>query len=46
VLAAEIVVARETTGFLAEAERRGCRVHPGRPMLAAQIALMIDFMLA
>ena len=33
-------------GFLADAARRGCTVHPGQPMLAAQIDLMIDFMAA
>jgi shikimate dehydrogenase len=45
VLAAEVVIHAEPTAFLAEAARRGCVVHPGRPMLEAQIDLMIDFML-
>jgi shikimate 5-dehydrogenase len=31
--------------FLAEAARRGCAVHHGEPMLAAQIGLMLEFML-
>ncbi len=45
VLAAEIVIAPKTTAFLAAAAARGCLVHYGEPMLAAQIDLMIDFML-
>jgi shikimate dehydrogenase len=43
-LAAEVVVAPETTAFLAAAAERGCPVHGGLPMLAAQIEQMIDFM--
>jgi shikimate dehydrogenase len=45
-LAADVMSHRETTAFLAEAARRGCRTHPGLPMLVRQIELMIDFMLA
>jgi len=44
-IAAEIVIAPKTTAFLAAAAERGCIVHYGEPMLAAQIDLMIDFML-
>jgi len=42
-LAAEVVIAPETTPFLAEAQRRGSVVHYGKPMLEAQIDLMVDF---
>jgi shikimate dehydrogenase len=45
-VAAEVVIQPETTRFLAAAAARGCAVHPGQPMLAAQIDLMIDFMRA
>jgi shikimate dehydrogenase len=44
-LAAEVVIAAEPTPFLTEAKRRGCAIHPGKPMLEAQIDLMVDFML-
>jgi shikimate 5-dehydrogenase len=43
-LAAEVVIHPETTPFLAEAAQRGCAVHYGKPMLEAQIDLMLDFM--
>jgi shikimate 5-dehydrogenase len=43
-IVAEIVVAPETTASLAEAARRGYTLHYGKPMLAAQIDLMIAFM--
>lgn len=43
IVAAEVVIAPETTPFLAEAERRGAAVHYGKPMLEAQIDLMVDF---
>jgi shikimate dehydrogenase len=43
-VAAEVVIAAEPTPFLAAAARRGCAVHPGLPMLEAQIELMLDFM--
>ena len=32
------------TALLAAARARGCRVHPGLPMLACQLGLMADFM--
>jgi shikimate dehydrogenase len=44
-LAAEVVITPRMTPFLEAAARRGCAVHHGEPMLAAQIDLMIDFML-
>jgi shikimate 5-dehydrogenase len=44
-VAAEVVIAAQPTPFLAEAARRGCAVHPGLPMLEAQIDLMLDFVL-
>ena len=44
-LAAEVVIAPTMTPFLREAANRGCVTHPGRPMLLAQIDLMLDFML-
>ncbi len=43
-LAAEVIMAPEVTPFLAEAARRGCATHGGKPMLAAQIALLARFM--
>lgn len=45
-LAADVMSHREKTAFLSEAARRGCRTHPGLPMLVRQIELMVDFMLA
>lgn len=45
-LVAEIVMEPGTTPLLAAATRRGCAVQPGRPMLAAQIALMAEHMRA
>jgi len=42
-LAADIVISDEPTPFLAAAARRGCLTHPGLPMLAAQIELMVTF---
>jgi shikimate dehydrogenase len=45
-MAAEIVTYPETTAYLGEAGRRGCELHYGRPMLAAQIDLTIEFMRA
>ncbi|MGH7893913.1 MAG: shikimate dehydrogenase family protein [Candidatus Binatia bacterium] len=44
-LAAEIVIHPTVTPLLAEAAKRGCALQHGEPMLAAQIDLMIDFML-
>lgn len=43
-LAAEVIMAPEVTPFLSEAARRGCATHGGKPMLAAQIALLARFM--
>jgi shikimate 5-dehydrogenase len=37
-------MAPEVTPFLAQAARRGCATHGGKPMLAAQIALLARFM--
>lgn len=41
---AEIIMNPETTPLLAAARARGCRVHPGWPMLACQLGMMADFM--
>ena len=41
---AEIIMLPETTALLAAATARGCRVHPGKPMLSCQLDLMADFM--
>jgi shikimate dehydrogenase len=43
-VAAEIVISDEATAFLAAARERGCTVHFGKPMLEAQIDLMLEFM--
>ena len=43
-VAAEVVIQPGPTPFLVAAAEHGCAVHPGEPMLAAQIELMIDFM--
>jgi shikimate dehydrogenase len=42
-LAAEVVMEPAVTPFLAEAARRGCATHGGRPMLAEQIAILAEF---
>jgi hypothetical protein len=39
------VVLRPGTAFLLEAGRRGAVAHGGEPMLAAQIELLLDYML-
>jgi shikimate dehydrogenase len=44
-LAAEVVISSAPTPFLAAAAARGATVHHGEPMLAAQIDLMLDFIL-
>ena len=44
VVAADVVI-RPGTAFLIEAERRGAVAHGGEPMLAAQIELLLDYML-
>jgi shikimate dehydrogenase len=41
---AEIIMQPETTALLAAAKERGCRTHPGRPMLTCQLELMAKFM--
>ena len=43
-LAVDIVVYPEVTPFLARAAESGCRTHSGKPMLAAQMGLMLDFL--
>ena len=43
-IVAEIIMNPETTPLLAAARARGCRVHPGWPMLACQLGMMADFM--
>jgi shikimate dehydrogenase len=44
VLAVDIIVHPEVTPFLARAAQVGCQTHPGKPMLAAQMSLMLDFL--
>ena len=44
-LAADVVISSTPTPFLAAAAARGATVHHGEPMLAAQIELILDFML-
>ena len=41
---AEIIMQPDETPLLAAARARGCRIHPGAPMLACQIELMAAFM--
>lgn len=43
-IVAEIIMQPETTALLAAAKERGCRTHPGQPMLACQLELMAAFM--
>ncbi|WP_127092017.1 shikimate dehydrogenase family protein [Aquabacter cavernae] len=43
-IVAEIIMQPEETAILAAAKARGCCTHPGRPMLAEQVALMCDFL--
>jgi shikimate dehydrogenase len=43
-LVAEIIIAPERTRLVEEAERRGCRVHLGLPMLTCQIDEVIRFL--
>ena len=43
-IVAEIIMNPETTPLMASARARGCRVHPGWPMLACQLGMMADFM--
>jgi shikimate dehydrogenase len=43
-IVAEIIMQPETTALLAAAKERGCRTHPGRPMLACQVEQWADFL--
>ena len=43
-LAAEVSITPADAAFLQRAAQRGCSVHPGRPMLVAQLELMLEFM--
>ena len=43
-LAAEVSITPADAAFLQRAAQRGCSVHPGRPMRAAQLELMLEFM--
>jgi shikimate dehydrogenase len=43
-IVAEIIMQPPETALMAAARARGCRVHPGLPMLTSQIALMAAFM--
>jgi shikimate dehydrogenase len=42
---AEVVIQPDITPLLERARQRGCQIHLGLPMLAAQINLMIEFMI-
>lgn len=42
-IVAEIIMDPEETAIMAAARAKGCRVHPGKPMLLAQRTLMADF---
>lgn len=44
-LVAEVVIHPAITRLLQQAGERGCLLHPGKPMLEAQIELMIGFIL-
>ncbi len=44
-LVAEIIMDPALTPLLAAAAARGCRTHPGAPMLACQVELMAAFMM-
>jgi len=43
-IVAEIIMQPEITALLAAAKERGCRTHPGKPMLSCQLELMAEFM--
>ncbi|TNC14260.1 shikimate dehydrogenase [Methylobacterium terricola] len=43
-LVAEIIMQPAETALLEHAAARGCRIHPGLPMLEGQLALMADFL--
>lgn len=41
---AEIIMEPERTALLRAARAAGCRIHPGRPMIDAQLRLLADFL--
>jgi shikimate dehydrogenase len=43
-IVAEIIMQPEVTPLLAAAGARGCRTHPGQPMLSSQLNLMAEFL--
>ncbi|WP_348837012.1 shikimate dehydrogenase [Xanthobacter sp. KR7-65] len=43
-IVAEVIMQPEETALLAAAKAKGCRIHPGTPMLACQLDLMADFL--
>ncbi|MBD2746742.1 shikimate dehydrogenase [Microvirga sp. BT688] len=43
-IVAEIIMKPAETSLMAVARSRGCRIHPGLPMLQSQIALLADFL--
>ncbi len=43
-LVADIIMQPEVTSLMAAAAARGCRTHPGLPMLRCQLELMADWM--
>lgn len=42
-IVAEVIMEPETTPLLAAAGEKGCRTHPGKPMLEQQLELMASF---
>ncbi|MCL2714047.1 MAG: shikimate dehydrogenase [Alphaproteobacteria bacterium] len=40
---ADVITQPEMTALLSAARGRGCRIHPGKPMLAWQLELLADF---
>ena len=43
-IVAEVIMDPEETAIMARAKAKGCRVHPGKPMLASMRYLIADFM--
>jgi len=43
-IVAEVIMDPEETAVMAAARVAGCRVHPGKPMLASMRYLLADFM--
>ena len=43
-IVAEVIMDPEETAVMAAARTVGCRVHPGKPMLASMRYLLADFM--